>query len=237
MKGLGVNLMGTTHVFDLTRTHDIKRVVNISSATVLYSGFGGFGPEPFGEDVPLRNLSEGPASLYALTKQTGEHLGLLYRKLYGADIVSLRFGAVVGGDVDGTTSVPGRLLETLIGAAKRGQPLHLDDPFLVWAGTEEFIDVRDCALAILAALDAPAPETGVYNIAHPGQHSLESIYAIFRATYPEFVLSWPTDVDAGFAGFPHVRPAPTGIGAARDELGFVAQHDLADTLRHWYGVG
>lgn len=107
MKGLGVNLMGTTHVFDLTRTHDIKRVVNISSATVLYSGFGGFGPEPFGEDVPLRNLSEGPASLYALTKQTGEHLGLLYRKLYGADIVSLRFGAVVGGDVDGTTSVPG----------------------------------------------------------------------------------------------------------------------------------
>lgn len=237
IKGLGVNLMGTVNVFDLARTHGIKRVINISSATVLYSGFGSFGPEPIEEDAPLHNLTEGPASMYALTKQTGEHLGLLYRKLYGSDIVSLRFGAVVGGDGDAATSVPGRLLETLVGAAKGGVPLRLDDPFLVWDGVEEFIDVRDCAAAIIAALDADAPALGVYNIAHCGQHSLESLSALLRGAYPGFKLTWPDDVTAGFAGFPHTRPAPTGIRAAQEELGFTAQHDMADTLRHWYQVG
>lgn len=237
VKGLGVNLMGTVNVFDLARTHGIKRVVNISSATVLYSGFGSFGADPIDEDAPLHNLTEGPASMYALTKQTGEHLGLLYRKLYGSDIVSLRFGAVVGGAADATTSVPGRLIETLLSAARVGTPLHLDDPFLVWDGVEEFIDVRDCAAAIVAALDAPAPALGVYNIAHPGQHSLESLSALLRAAYPGFTLTWPDDVTAGFAGFPHTRPAPTAIRAAQEELGFAAQHDMADTLRFWYQVG
>ncbi|WP_371158053.1 NAD-dependent epimerase/dehydratase family protein [Jannaschia sp. 2305UL9-9] len=237
VKGLGVNLMGTVNVFDLARTHGIRRVVNISSATVLYSGFGSFGPAPIEEDAPLRNLSEGPASMYALTKQTGEHLGLLYRKLHGSDIVSLRFGAVVGGDGDAVTSVPGRLLHQLVTAARSGTPLHLDDPFLVWDGVEEFIDVRDCAAAIVAALDAQAPTTGVYNIAHPGQHSLDSLSALLRAAYPDFKLTWPEDVRAGFAGFPHTRPAPTATDAARAELGFAAQHDMADTLRHWYRVG
>lgn len=230
--GLHVNFCGTANVLEAARRHGVARVVNSSSTTVLYSGFGRLPAAAIPEDVALKLVSERPASLYAITKQAAEQLCLHYRDAYGLDTVTLRFAAVLGGDLENPTSVPGRLMATLIDGARTGQ-VTLTDRFLPWAGTEEFVDARDCARAILHALDAETAPQGVYTIAHPSQHTLESFADGVRNVIGPFDLVIPFDVDSGFAGFPHRRPGPSDTGAAKRELAFECRHDLADSIRYW----
>lgn len=234
MRGLEVNLMGTARLLEAARRAGVDRFVQTSSATVVYAGFDSLGPDPIPEDATLRLISQRPGSLYALTKATAEHLALLWRDHYGLSTVSLRLAAVAGGDTDPPSSVPGRLIARLIGAARAGGRHLLDDPFLIWAGTEEFIDPRDCARAILAALDAPDPAQGVYAIAHPRVWTLPELAGAVAARFGPFTLELAQPPQTGFAGFPHVRPAPTDLSAAEAELGFRAAHDLSDSLAHWW---
>lgn len=231
--GLHVNFMGTVNILELARKHGLRRIVNASSTTVLYSGFGSLPSEPIDEDVPLRLLSQRPASLYAITKLTSEQLCLHYRDAYGVSTVSLRFGAVLGGDPANPSSVPGRLLKQLMDASRSGGKTILDDPMLTWAGTEEFIDARDCARAIVAALDADDPATGVYNIAAAPAVSFDQFLETFRQEIGDLDVEIPVEPTSGFAGFPIVRPAPSSIDRARTEICFEPAYSLAESIRYW----
>ena len=233
--GVKVNVLGTANVLECARRLGLRRVVLASSATVVYTTFGRHGPDPVEEDVPMRLLSERPASIYAMSKMAGEQLAMLYADLYAVDVVVLRYGAVLGGGSEPPSSVPGRLLARLAAAGRSGKPLVLDDPFLLWGGREEFVDARDCALANVCALDAARPQQRVYNVAPGTWHSLEEFVATMRAIYPVLNVAMPPPLATGFAGFPHQRPAPSSIAAARDELGFLCQHDLKDSMRFWAG--
>ncbi|MEX3314199.1 NAD-dependent epimerase/dehydratase family protein [Sulfitobacter sp. PS-8MA] len=186
------------------------------------------------EDAALHLISQRPGSLYAISKLASEQIGLLYRDLHGLDTISLRLGAVVGGDTSNPTSVPGRLFSTLINAAGTGEEITLDDPLLIWKGPEEFVDVRDCARAAVAALDAEKPRTGVYNITHPTQWTLDAVIGAVAEAHGELNVKYDRTIETGFAGFAHVRPAGCDITAAREELGFSPAHDLKDSLRHWW---
>lgn len=235
-KGLHVNILGTVNLLEAGRNHGLRRIVMISSTTVLYSGFSTLGPEPIPEDASLKLVSQRPGSLYAISKLTCEQIGSLYKDLHGLDTISLRLGAVVGGDTSNPTSVPGRLFSTLIDAAGTDKTVTLDDPLLIWKGNEEFVDVRDCAAAAVAALDAERPQTGVYNIVHPAQWSLDAVIAAVEETHGRLDVNYDRTVETGFAGFPHVRPAGSSVDAAQKELGFVASHDLRDSLRYWWSA-
>lgn len=234
LRGLEVNLMGTARLLDAAARAGVGRVVIASSATVVYAGFEALGPDPIPEDAALGLVGGRPGSLYALTKLSGEHLALLWRDLYGLSTVSLRLAAVVGGDAGAPSSVPGRLVARLIAAARAGGTHRLDDPLLVWDGTEEFVDPRDCAGAMLAALDATDPAQGVYAVAHPQGWTLPDFAAAVAARFGAFALEIPPHPPCGFAGFAHPRPAPTDLRAAARELGFAARHDLSDSLAHWW---
>lgn len=232
--GLDVNLMGTVNILELARRLPVKRTVTISSTTVLYSGFGGFGAEPIPEDAAMRLLSDRPRSLYSATKLAGENLGMLYRDLYDVDHVSLRLAAVIGGYSSTPSSVPGQLMSRLVAAAKSGEDCVLDNPLLTWGGQEEFVDLRDCAGAVLAALYAEAPEQGVYNIAHEKLWTLSEVISSVAQIYGAFHCEYPEDIATGFAGFPHQRPAASDTSAAAKELGFRCGFDLSDTLGYWF---
>lgn len=236
LRGLEVNILGTARLLMAASSAGLRRFVQASSATVVYAGFPVLGPGPIPEDARLGLLSHRPGSLYALTKQSGEHLALLWRDLYGLSTVSLRFAAVVGGDAGAPSSVPGRLMARLIAAARAGGEHVLDDPYLWWDGTEEFIDPRDCAGAMLAALDAPDPAQGVYAIAHPKGWTLAEVTRAVAARFGAFTLRTPSHPPTGFAGFAHLRPAPTDLSAAARDLGFAARHDLAESLDHWWAT-
>jgi UDP-glucose 4-epimerase len=234
LRGLEVNIQGTARLLEAARRADVARVVQASSATVVYAGFDSLGPAPIPEDTPLRMLSQRPGSLYALTKLAAEQLALIWRADYGLPTVSLRFAAVVGGETGAPSSVPGRLIARLIAAARAGGRHRLDDPLLVWAGTEEFVDPRDCARAVLAALDAAEPAQGVYAVAHPRGWTLPALAQAVADRFGAFTLELPAPPVTGFAGFRHPRPAPTDLSAAARELGFTAAHDLTDSLAHWW---
>ena len=232
IKGIAVNIMGTAHVLECARLLGLRRVVLASSTTVTYTGFAANGPAPIEEDLPMRLISDRPASIYAACKLSGEHLAHLYHDLYGVDTVSLRYAAVLG-DLDNITSVPGRLLQTLVQAGRSAQAIALDDPFLVWGGREEFVDARDCARANVCALDAAAPIQRVYHVADGQWHSLGDFVAAVQRMYPGLKATWPADLTTGFAGFPHQRPAPSDHRKAQSELGFTCAHALQDSVAHW----
>lgn len=231
-RGIAVNIIGTTNILDAARRHGLGRVVCASSSTVGYTMFGSHGPMPIEEDLPMRMLGERPASLYAASKIAGEHIALLYHDLYQVDVVMLRYAAVLGTGSGPASSVPSRLLQRLIAGGQSGVKLVLDDPFELWAGREEFVDARDCALANLAALDAPAPVQRVYNVANGDWFSLDDFVSTVRGIYPALQVEIPTPPGVGFAGFPHLRPAPSDISAAARELGFRARISLAETIAH-----
>lgn len=234
INGLRVNLMGTAHVLDAARQAQVRRVVTISSTTVLYSGFGSLPPVPIPEDAALHLVTDRPRSLYAMTKLANEYMGHLFRDLYGVSHIALRFAAVLGGQAQVQSSVPGQMFDLLIAAAKTGRPLVLDNPLYRWGGTEEFVDLRDCARAIVCALDAGAPEQGVYNIAHPKLWTLAETVAEVARIHGAFECRFPEELTTGFAGFPNRRPAGSSSDAARAELGFACAHDLSDTLSYWW---
>ncbi|MBI1204501.1 MAG: NAD-dependent epimerase/dehydratase family protein [Rhodopseudomonas sp.] len=231
--GLATNFLGITNVLEIARLRQIKRVVNASSLTVLYPGFGTLPEQPIDEDIALKLVSQRPSSLYAISKLTSEQLGLHYRDTYGLSTVSLRFAAVLGGSLTNPTSVPGQLMKVLCEAARASGTAVLDDPLLTWAGTEEFIDARDCAEAIVHALAAERPTTGVYNITSTPAVTLEQFIAAVQQAIGPFKVEMSHRPDKGFAGFPFVRPAPSSTVRARDELGFIPQHRLADTIQYW----
>lgn len=230
-RGVLVNTVGTANVLQAAHEAGVKRVVVASSTTVGYTAFASHDALPIEEDLPLRIVSERPGSIYAATKLAAEHLALLYRDLYGLDVVVLRYGAVLDKGPGLVTSVPGRLLSVLLAAGAQGVPAVIDDPFLLWEGREEFVDARDCAVANIHALNAPAPRARVYNIATGLWHSFDEVCAAVRSIYPALTVDLRVSAKGGFAGFPHLRPAPSDVRQAEQELGFRAAITLAETIR------
>ena len=233
VRGVAVNVVGTAVVLEAARQHKLDRVVIASSTTVGYASFGRHDAVPIEEDVSLATISERPASIYAMTKLADEHLALLYGDLYDLDTIILRYGAVLGGDLAAPTSVPGRLLSVLVDAGRRGVAVAIDDPFLGWDGREEFVDARDCARANVAALDAAEPRQRVYNVAPGTWHTMGEFVDAVRPLHPQLQVALPPPTGKGFAGFPHMRPAPSSTEAAQRELGFTCAYDLEQTIRHW----
>lgn len=233
VKGVQVNVMGTTHVLEIARRHRLERVVIASSTTVGYPVFGDFDGESFPEDFALKSIRHRPGSIYAATKVAAENLALLYRDLYQVDTVSLRYAAVISAWCGPGTSVPARVLSSLAGPAARGESSVMDDPYLVWLGGEEFIDARDCALANVAALDAARPVQGIYHIGQGRLHGFEDFVAGVRHSYPALNVDMRVLPQGGFAGFAHVRKAASDISAAASELAWHPTHGLADSIAHF----
>lgn len=233
LAGVKVNTLGTANVLEVARRHDLARVVVASSTTVAYAAFGTLPAAPIGEDFATHAVSEAPASIYAATKVASEHLALAYGALYDMSVIVLRYGAVLGAGREASTSVPGRLLGCLLDAGRREAPARLDDPVLLWNGREEFVDARDCALANVAALRAWAPAQRVFNIATGDWFTVEEFVGVVRERYPALRIGEMQLPAGGFAGFPHTRPAPSDVSAARRYLGFNTQYALRDSVDHF----
>ena len=233
LAGIRVNVMGTANVLESARQLKLQRVVLASSTTVGYSTFGDFQGTAFPEDFALRALTHRPGSIYAATKVTGEHLSLLYRDLYGVSVAVLRYAAVLGAWSGPGTSVPSKVMSSLLAPARRGETAVLDDPYTMWKGGEEFNDARDCALANVAALDATAPVQGVYHIGLGTLASFDEFVAAVRQLHPALKVEFAVQPAGGFAGFAHIRQAASDISAAARELGWVPAYSLGDSVRHF----
>src|SRR5581483_4135375 len=139
------NGLGTQQMLELAARWQVRSFVFISSVPLI-----GVPTElPITETHPAA-----PRTAYHASKLYGEHLCAVARRA-GTPAVSLRLTAPVG-----RTMPPGRILPTFIRRALAGEPLEL-----AGEGTrgQEFVDVRDVARAVDAAIEHAAG--GVLNIA------------------------------------------------------------------------
>lgn len=82
------NILGTVHILELMKDFGIKKMIFASSSSV----YGNCTAEKFSEDLNVRE----PISQYAATKSSDEQFAYTYSKLYGINVVCLRFFTVYG---------------------------------------------------------------------------------------------------------------------------------------------
>jgi nucleoside-diphosphate-sugar epimerase len=134
---------------------------------------------------------------YALSKQADEDTAAMISLQYGMTVVALRLPFI------GTPD------DRLPATAKR----YADEPESGAAEVWSYLDARDAARALLAALDP----------AEPGCH-------IVYVAAPETLAPYPTQdlVDRFLPGVPHPdfpgRSVPIDLAPARKLLGFAAEH-------------
>ncbi len=88
----GVNILGTLNLLDNCIKHRVNNFVFISSGGAVYG-------EPL--DLPVdEHYPKNPLSPYGVSKHTIEHYLHYYRKTYGLNYLSLRYGNVYGARQD-----------------------------------------------------------------------------------------------------------------------------------------
>jgi UDP-glucose 4-epimerase len=214
-----VNVGGVANLLEAARRTGVRRVV-YASAKGVYAPIGGVHghPEyrPIAEDMRLL-----PQSVYCATKYAGEVIGANYERRFGIEVLSLRFSMSYGPGKQarhGDLAIHSRIVEN----AMRGIETVIE-----YGGdqADDMIYVGDVAAGILAALDAPTPESRVFNIGTGIGATLQDFADAVRTVLPGAKLS----VGPGLKYLGKDRPprySVFDISRARHELGYAPTFDL-----------
>jgi UDP-glucose 4-epimerase len=144
-----INCIGTLRVLEAARRFDVAKVVYSSSAAI----FGELRALPIREDHPAE-----PDSPYGASKLAAEKECLAFAKLYGMDIVCLRYFNVFGENQ--RFDAYGNVIPIFVHRMLRGEPLII---FGDGSQTRDFVHVRDVVQANVKASRA-SRVSGAYNI-------------------------------------------------------------------------
>lgn len=221
-----VNAQGSINVFEAARAAGSHRVVWVSSRSVFGQFDGEFGHptyRPVDEYHPRQ-----PRTVYGATKLAVEAMAEQYRRIYGQDIIGLRFPAIYGpGRLQrhGAISLTSRIIES--GLA--GRSLSLPD------GGDQKDDqlyVKDAAEALVASAAAPGPTPEpVYNLGTGHPVGLRDFAAAVKAVAPGADITIGPGLDYVKMGYTEYAVLD-GTRAARD-LGFVPRFDLPGGVRDY----
>jgi UDP-glucose 4-epimerase len=144
-----VNVLGTLTVLESARAAGARKVILSSSAGI----FGEIRTTPIREDHPAE-----PDSPYGCTKLCAEKLALAYAKLYGMEVVCLRYFNVFGPNQ--RFDAYGNVIPVFVFQALRHEPItvHGDGE-----QTRDFVHVDDVVQANISASET-AGCTGAFNI-------------------------------------------------------------------------
>lgn len=146
-----VNVTGTLELLLAAHAAQARRVVLASSSSV----YGDVATYPVREDAPCR-----PASPYAASKLAGELYGELFQRLYGLEVVRLRYFNVFGPRMDGESGYA-MAVPRFVASMLRGEPPPV---FGDGRQSRDFIFVENVAAATVGALKARRIGPGVFNI-------------------------------------------------------------------------
>jgi UDP-glucose 4-epimerase len=207
-----VNVAGTFNVLEACVKHQVQRLVFSSSASV----YGNAVTEPMDEDHPFNNKN-----LYGATKICGEAMARALHHRYGLPYVGLRYMNVFGPRADAKGAYVGVIMRMLDDIeAGLGPTIHGD-------GTEafDFVDVRDCAAANVAAMQSDAVDR-FFNVGTGVRTTLAELGALLLEL---------TGSTAALRFMPRstktlVRSRVGDPSRAWRELGFKASYDLREGL-------
>lgn len=161
-----------------------------------------------------------------------EYFCQIYTRNFGVSAAALRFGAILGATNKDDPGLISKLALSVVSAARARETLVLSDQRLLWEGKEEFLDPRDAAAAVAAALAAPSLRQPVYNIASNDVVTVEEFLQHACSAFPGLKATLPVKPVAGLLNFPHLRRSATDISAATSDLGFTAKHTVRDALTY-----
>jgi len=191
-----VNFEGLWNVFEAARVMDLDAVIFASSV----AAYGSDAPEIVREDIYTI-----PNTLYGISKQLGEMLGLWFHRKYGINFAAFRYGSVIGpGRRNGGASAYSTLI---IQKPAQGEPYVVNVPE---DSRIPIVYVKDAVDATLTAYEKIKDlKSRVYNLASliPSPKAKDLMDAVKRhipnakvtfkpdARITDIVRSWPRDFD------------------------------------------
>jgi UDP-glucose 4-epimerase len=206
---------GTFNVLEAAIAARVKRVIAASSASV----YGMADRFPTAEDHHPYNND----TLYGAAKSFNEGLLASFRAMYGLDYVALRPFNVYGPRMD-TDGAYTEVLVRWMREIENGRP-----PVIFGDGkqTMDFVYVGDVARAFLLAASCEAPGE-VFNVASGIETSLDDLARTL-------IVVMGRSVPVNYAPARRVSPVVRRLAdmtRAKARLGFAAEVDLAQGLRH-----
>ncbi len=207
-----VNIEGTLNVLLAARDEGVRRIVNASSSSV----YGNTGELP-----RVETQAPDPISPYAVAKLAAERFCTSFSRVYGMEIVSLRYFNVFGPRQDPTSqyaAVVPRFIRAVAG----------DEPVTIYGDGEQsrdFTFVDNVVGANLLAADAPGVGGEILNIATGGSVTVNALADAIGA-----LLGKPVTKAYESAREADVRASWADVAEAKRLLGFEPQVDFDEGL-------
>lgn len=209
-----VNAMGTVNVMEAARRHGIGRVVVSSSA----GAFGELKTLPIAEDHPVE-----PDTPYGASKLFQEKLALSYAKLYGMNVVALRYFNVYGPNQ--RFDAYGNVIPIFAYRMLRGETVTV---FGDGEQTRDFVHVADVANAnYLGATVTGA--SGAFNLGSGSTVTINRLLELMQE-----VSSIRAKIEYAPRRTGDVRDSMADISKSRNAFGFSPQVDLKEGLRDYF---
>jgi UDP-glucose 4-epimerase len=208
-----VNIEGTLNVLLAARDEGVRRIVNASSSSV----YGNTG------DLPrVEKQAPDPISPYAVAKLAAERFCTSFSRVYGMEIVSLRYFNVFGPRQD-PTSQYAAVVPRFIRAIADGEPVTI---YGDGQQSRDFTYVDNVVAANLLAADAPDVGGEILNVATGGSETVNALADAIGA-----LLAKPVEKTYEPAREGDVLASWANVGEAQRLLGYEPTVDFDDGLR------
>jgi UDP-glucose 4-epimerase len=208
-----VNIEGTLNVLLAARDEGVRRIVNASSSSVY--GNGGTLPR-------VETQAPDPISPYAVAKLAAERFCTSFSRVYGMEIVSLRYFNVFGPRQD-PTSQYAAVVPRFIRTIADGEPVTI---YGDGEQSRDFTFVDNVVAANLLAADAPGIGGEILNVATGASVTVNALADAIGE-----LLDKPVEKSYEPAREGDVLASWADVSEARRLLGFEPQVDFDDGLR------
>ena len=208
-----VNVEGTLNVLLAARDEGVRRIVNASSSSV----YGNTGTLP-----RVETQAPDPISPYAVAKLAAERFCTSFTRVYGMEIVSLRYFNVFGPRQD-PTSQYAAVVPRFIRAIADGEPVTI---YGDGDQSRDFTFVDNVVGANLLAAGAPEVGGEIVNVATGDSVTVNALADAIGA-----MLGKPVEKAYEPAREADVRASWADVGEAKRLLGYEMRVDFAEGLR------
>ena len=208
-----VNVEGTLNVLLAARDEGVRRIVNASSSSV----YGNTGSLP-----RVETQAPDPISPYAVAKLAAERFCTSFTRVYGMEILSLRYFNVFGPRQD-PTSQYAAVVPRFIRAVADGEAVTI---YGDGEQSRDFTFVDNVVNANLLAADAAGISGEILNVATGGSITVNALADAIGA-----LLDKPVEKAYEPAREADVRASWADIAQATRLLGFTPRVDFHDGLR------
>jgi len=212
LKAWDVNLNGLLNVLEISKDHDIDRIIWPSSIAA-------FGPSTPRLNTPNETILD-PNTIYGITKVTGELLASYYFKKYNLDIRSVRLPGIISSEIypkGGTTDYAVEIFYSAI----------VDKRYTCFVDKDTVLPmmyITDCIKCLIDLLEADASsvQRRVYNVTSMS-FSVEELANEIKKHIPDFKINYKPDFRQEIADS---WPKTIDDSLARQEWGWNPQYDL-----------